>query len=197
MLFVSKRKRFRIVLKPSSYVLDAYGQKVMIPGITREFTNGRLYEDDPEVINLLLKSPFRPAHFDVAASKEEEADWIAKHPELGPAPMITGGIGTAQAQPAAVAAAQGPLREAAAKEAAQKAPAVVDLEKMLDEKIEAKLSPLIDKISQLMETKAESPKSKKVFTCPVPGCGQIFDSGIAVGEHKRKAHADMIGSVAV
>lgn len=189
MLFVSKRKSFRIILKPTAHVLDAYGQKIMIPGLTREFMNGRLLEEDPEVINLLLKSRHRPAQFDVAVSKDDEAAWAAAHPEFGAIRMSTGAVATAQSErPAAVSATQGPLREAAAK---RDAAAVVDLDKMLDEKIQARLNPLMEKIDRLLEMSVPVPapvKPKKVFTCPVPGCGQIFKTGMEVGEHKRAAH---------
>ena len=93
---------------------------------------------------------------------------------------------TVPIQPSAVAATQGPLRETQRKETP-----VVDLEKMLDEKINAKLNPLLDKIDTLlgMEKPAPEVKAKRVFTCPVPGCGQTFRSGIEVGEHKRSAHS--------
>ncbi len=186
MLFVSRRKRFRIVLKPTAYVLDAYGQKVMIPGITREFMNGRLYEEDPEIISALLRNPHRPSQFDVAASKDEELQWAEQHSEFNSPIMTTGSIGTAQA-PAAVTSTQGPLREAAAK---RETP-IVDLEKMLDEKINAKISPLLEKLDKLLEATVPAPalvKPKKVFTCPVPGCGQVFKTGMEVGAHKRTAH---------
>jgi hypothetical protein len=187
MLFVSKRRKFRIVLKPSAHVLDAYGQKVIIPGITREFMNGRLYEEDPEIINMLLHNVHRPSQYDVALSKDEEQEWAAAHPDFGPAMMSTGSIGTANA-PAAIASTQGPLREAAAKR--EQTP-VVDLDKMLDEKITAKMTPLMDKIDKLLEMSAPAEKAvkpKKVFTCLVPGCGQVFRTGIDLGEHKRTAH---------
>lgn len=185
MLFVSRRKKFRIVLKPAVYVLDAYGQKVMIPGLTREFMNGRLYEEDPEVINMLLKNPHRPSQYDAATSADEEREWAERHPEFGAPIMTTGAVGTANAQSAAVTSAQGPLRDAAAK---RETP-VVDLEKMLDERIDAKISPLLEKLDKLLEVSVSAPeKPKKVFTCPVPGCGQVFKTGMEVGAHKRIAH---------
>ena len=190
MLFVSRRKRFRIVLKPTAYVLDAYGQKVMIPGLIREFMNGRLYEEDPEIISMLLKNPHRPSQYDVAVSADEEQIWAEQHPEFNAPIMTTGAVGTANARPAAVTSTQGPLREAAAREAAKRE-TVVDLDKMLDEKINAKISPLLEKLDRLLEVSVPTPavqKPKKVFTCPVPGCGQVFKTGMEVGEHKRISH---------
>lgn len=192
MKFVSKRKRFRLVVKPASHVIDAYGQRVSIPGLTIEFSNGRYETEDPEIISLMLKSPFLGSQFIVANTEQEVQDWIATHPEYAPevVPMITGGISTVNVSSSAhaVAATQGALRDAARETA-------IDLESIIEKKIEAKLSPLIGKLDSVLEqVTATQTRPKKVFTCPVPGCGKVFRSGVEVGEHKRLEHAEYFDS---
>lgn len=188
MLFVSKRKRFRLVLKPTTHVLDAYGQRVAIPGLTVEFINGRYETEDPEIIKLMLNNPFLNNQYIVANTNAEVEQWIAEHPEYRheAAQMITGGIATinAQSTPAAVTAAQSALRDAVSSSK--------DIDSILEEKISAKLNPLLEKLSKLVadsDADNETSKAKRTFTCPVPGCGAVFRSGIELGEHKRTVHA--------
>lgn len=189
MLFVSKRKNFRIVLKPASHVIDAYGQKVAIPGTTVEFVRGRYETDDPEIIDKLLKNRFRGSQFIVADPDCEVEKWLEEHPQYkheGPQ-VITGGISTVNTQnpPPIVAATHSVLREST-----KSSPN--DMEGYIESKINEKLSPLFDRlniITSLLEENTQKPK--KTFTCPVPGCGQVFRSGMEVGEHKRTAHPEM------
>jgi uncharacterized C2H2 Zn-finger protein len=53
-----------------------------------------------------------------------------------------------------------------------------------------KFDTLLERFSSIMQSQAkeEVTKPKKVFTCPVEGCGMVFKSGIDVGRHKKLAH---------
>lgn len=84
--------------------------------------------------------------------------------------------------------------------------AVADLlaesEKRTDEKISAALGQIMAllKGTPMPDTKLVEPvnvappplvKTKKVFKCPVPGCGKIFLTGFAVGTHKKEDHPEV------
>jgi glycosyltransferase involved in cell wall biosynthesis len=98
MLFMSKAKRQRVIVKPAFHVLDANGQRVQIAGRTVEFMNGRHEEHDPETIALLLKhSDFN----NLFVTVEDEREWMEQHPEYfkSPVQMITGAIATVNSAP--------------------------------------------------------------------------------------------------
>jgi hypothetical protein len=181
---MAKAKRLRIVLKPAFYVLDANGQRVQIPGNTIEFMNGRFESDDPETIALMLKHDYCNVRF---AAVEDENTWKNQHPEYfkHSIEMITGAMST-------INVARPPVLEAGMSQIpARNVPdPVVNIEDIIDKKISEKFDALSDKLDRLLVNpepiKIEKPK--RVFTCPVPGCGEVFKSGLEVGAHKKEKH---------
>lgn len=183
---MAKAKRLRVILKPAFYILDANGQRVQIPGKTVEFMNGRIEIEDPDTIALMLKHDYCNIKF---AAVEDEKEWKIAHPEyFKPAiEMITGAVAT-------INSASAPLLSAARSHIPARVPdPVVNIEEIIDKKIGEKFNSLSEKLDRLLatpEVKAEKPK--KVFTCPVPGCGEIFRSGIELGAHKKEKHISEI-----
>ena len=181
---MAKARRLRVVLKPAFYVLDANGQRVQIPGKTIEFMGGRFETEDPEIIALMLKHDYFNIKF---TAVEDEKEWKISHPEyFKPAiEMVTGAVAT-------INSASSPLIDAARSHIpARSVPApAVNIEDIMDKKISEKFDPLSEKLDRLLAAleKPEQVKAKKVFTCPVPGCGEVFNSGIGVGAHKKEKH---------
>ena len=184
MVFMAKARRLRVVLKPAFYVLDANGQRVQIPGKTIEFMGGRFETEDPAIIALMLKHDYFQIKF---TAVEDEGDWKVSHPEYfkPPIEMITGAVAT-------INSVSSPLIDAARSHIpARNVPdPVVNIEDIMDKKISEKFDPLSEKLDRLLSAleKPEPAKAKKVFTCPVPGCGEVFKTGIEVGAHKQAKH---------
>lgn len=181
---MAKARRLRVVLKPAFYVLDANGQRVQIPGKTVEFMGGRFETVDPDIIALMLKHDYFNIKF---TAVEDEGEWKISHPEYfkvySPVEMVTGAIATINVTRPPVLAAgmsQIPARNVS--------DPVVNIEEIIDKKINEKFDVLSAKLDRLLSVPTEQVKVKKVFTCPVPGCGKIFNSGIEVGTHKREVH---------
>jgi len=188
---MARNKRLRVILKPAFYILDANGQRVQIPGRTIEFMNGRFESEDPEIIAGMLKHDYCNLRF---TPVDNEKEWIADHPAyFRPAvEMVTGAVATINTAPAPLAEqARTHLRQEVALHPNKTDP-VVDLDSIINEKLDAKFAALTDqllaKLSISEAVKAEIPKAKKVFTCPVPGCGYIAKSGVELGTHKKETH---------
>ncbi len=183
MVFMAKPKRLRVILKPAFYVLDANGQRVQIPGKTIEFLNGRFETEDLETIALMLKHDYCNLKF---TAVEDEKEWKESHPEYfrSPVQMITGAVAT-------VNSAASPLLDAARSHIpVRNVPdPVINIEEIIDKKMSEKFGALSEKLDRLLAApQAKEEKSKKVFTCPVPGCGEVFRNGIELGAHKKEKH---------
>lgn len=183
MVFMAKARRLRVVLKPAFYVLDANGQRVQIPGKTVEFMGGRFETEDPAIIALMLKHDYFNIKF---TAVEDEGEWKVSHPEYfkPPIEMVTGAIAT-------INSVSSPLIDAARSHipARNVADPVINIEEIIDKKIGEKFNALSEKLDRLLAgPAAKEDKPKKVFTCPVPGCGEVFRSGIELGAHKKDKH---------
>ena len=187
MIFMSKAKRLRVVIKPSFYILDANGQRVQIPGKTIEFNNGRFETDNPDYIAGLLNNDYCNIHY---AAVDDEKEWKEQHPEYFKqysADMITGAVSTINVN-------KSPLAQAARShiQPEKKVDPIIDINDIIDKKIDEKFGNLDAKLSKLLsladEPNVKDSKPKKVFKCPVPGCGFVGKTGMEIGEHKKIAH---------
>lgn len=202
MVFMSRSKRLRVVVKPAFHVLDANGQRVQITGFTAEFSNGRFETNNEEEIAGMLKHRANGGQFHAVAN---EAEWIEEHPEYfhKPVDMVVGSVATVNTAPL-LTASRRPLRlEAQTKEQTQAAreAQTVDIESVIDKRLDEKLSPLYARLDKLLNmddaptevaapvVEVAAPATKRTFTCPVPGCGFVGKSGIEIGSHKKEAHA--------
>lgn len=182
MVFMAKARRLRVILKPAFHVLDANGQRIQIPGKTVEFMNGRFETEDPETIALMLKHDYFNIKF---TGVEDEKEWKILHPEyFKPAvEMISGAVATINAAPS-------PLVDAARSHIPTRnvPDPVVNIEDIIDKKISEKFDTLSEKLDKVLAGPVAAQKPKKIFTCPVPGCGEVFRSGIELGAHKKEMH---------
>lgn len=71
MLFVSRAKNLRVILKPQQRVIDRFGDAIIQRGIVAEFGGGKFMTDDNEMIDLLLHHPLHKHEF-VCADDEEK-----------------------------------------------------------------------------------------------------------------------------
>ncbi len=196
MIFMAKARRLRVVLKPTFHILDATGQRVQIPGKTIEFMGGRFETDDNETIAQMLNHDYCGGKKGGAGCQftpvEDEQEWKEQHPEYFHAPvqMITGAMAT-------VNSAEQPLAKSATFNIpVKKTEPVINIEEIIDKRISEKFDSLSAKLDVLlnkeMEAKKLTPiKPKRTFTCPVPGCGQVFKSPFDVGAHKKLAHVSL------
>lgn len=195
MQFVSKRKRLRLVLKPTTYVVDAYGQRVPIPGYTVEFVNGRFETDDVNLINTLLKHPLKGSEF---VPVEDEDMWYAKHPEFAPKvePVSTGAIdsvNTVTSQTITEIPSILPIKDRYPKSELAN---TSNLESIIETKITEKIMPVLEKLEKVISKDAmeeQEEKQKRVYTCAI--CGEKFRSGFEVGEHRKLIHNEEPKSV--
>jgi len=192
---MAKARRLRVVLKPAFYVLDANGQRVQIPGKTIEFISGRYETKDEATIAGLLNHDYCNIKF---MPVDNEQEWKNAHPDYfrSPIEMITGAVAT-------INSPSSPLIDAARSHipARQSVDPVVNIEEIIDKKLNVKFDALSDKVDRLMAgLMAPAPaapvpvaptpgeKPKRVFKCPVPGCEAVFATGIDVGAHKKLVH---------
>jgi len=215
MLFASKCKQQRVVLRPTIKVFAADGFPIIRPGVTVEFMNGIYETDDTQIIEMLLRCPTRGLDFLVVDDEEAKA-FIARH-HLNDVPVITGARSTrapqvipddlSQVKPARThnevtsepnvkGAAPGvitpiPWNTPESSEAVKP----VDLDALIAKKLEGILPGIVESVIMKVSERQpdpipEQPKPKKKFTCRI--CGEIFDSGIAVGAHKLQMHSSVV-----
>lgn len=58
MQFQSKYPSYKVVVKPSRYLISAYGDKMFEQGIRVEFVNGAYSTDDKEIVDALKKNAY-------------------------------------------------------------------------------------------------------------------------------------------
>ena len=208
MVFMSKSKRLRVVGRPSFHILDANGQRVQISGFTAEFMNGRFETNNPDEIALLIKHPANNVRF---AAVDDEGAWMAAHPEYfhKPADMVAGAVATVNTAPL-VTATRVPLKKeiATREQIAREQEERVDIDSLIERKVNAALNPLYAKLDKLLgegptlvdippersEPAREETPAKRTFTCPVPGCGFVGKTGIEIGAHKRAVHSTEVSA---
>ena len=211
MLFVSKIRDLRLIKRPADRTMDKYGNASFTPGELVEFSNFRYVTGNEETIEWLLKHPDYGRVFtsdklhdkgvpqevrnliqtddtlidmskDRGRSPYENAmrhnsmvNKASKKLEKMKTPMTRGMLATAQ-----------PVQSATPREVnvGTKAPEISkdEIAAMIKEEVGAAMGQILEAI------KAEkAPKPKRVFTCKE--CGETFPTGIAVGAHKKEAHA--------
>lgn len=186
MLFMSKSDRLRVVLKPSFSILDANGQRVMVRGRTVEFFNGRYETNDDEEIAALLKHPFYSIEF---TATENEEEWRRTHPEYFQENIniVDGALSTAMtSQPPLVSAVQKQGLDVATSSNKTR-----DIDVIIEQKIDEKINPLIEKLGRILAAVDDDNKPKRTFRCPVEGCDFVGKSGMEIGAHKKQAHPEL------
>lgn len=173
MIFASRCREARIVMKPTDVILDDLRHPQILKGKTILFKNGRYITEDPEEIKFLMGHEARPAEFDVVPDDvfmQRKEDVHVIHGPLGAA----GGVSSTPKESKATI-------ETATAEITEKVMQAVD----------EKLTVAMGQILELLKA-APVPapyKTKKVFTCKI--CGEVFKTGMAVGDHKKLCHPEL------
>ena len=213
MLFVSKMRDLRLIKRPADRTTDKYGNASFTQGERVEFSNFRYATSNEETIEWLLNHPDYGKVFtsdklhDKAVPQEVKAliqtddnlieltkdrsrspydnalrhnamvNKAAKKWPIPSAPMVRGIMATAQAQKpneANAGTTPAPVKEQAVSKD--------EIAAMIKAEVGAAMGQILEAI------KAEkAPKPKRVFT--FKECGETFPTGIAVGAHKKEAHA--------
>lgn len=178
MIFASRCREFRAVMKPTDVVLDDLRHPQILKGKTIVFQNGRYITNDPEEIKFLTEHPARPAEFDVV----EDGIFKARKQDVQ---MLEGAMGAGVPIRVDETASRG--KDFTNETTIEVVTAAVTEKVMqaVDEKFSIALGQILEAV------KAPTYVKKKVFTCPVPGCGLTFPTGMATGAHKRIAHPEL------
>jgi hypothetical protein len=86
MIFVSRCRELRLVMKPTDVILDDLRHPQVLKGKTIVFGHGRYTTEDQEEIKWLMEHPMRPAEFDVVPEgviAKREDDVRLLHGALG------------------------------------------------------------------------------------------------------------------
>lgn len=179
MLFVSKYKNLRLIKKPNDRVIDDQRRVIQVRGEIAEFTGGRYTTNDPEMIDWLLHHPMRGNSFVVLEDNE-----IKKIEEYNSQVRMTAG-------------ANATVDSNTPTTLVHEVTKVQDEEKLkswVKDEISTAMKDILVAIKGLQEQSQViplEPRKKRLFTCPVEGCGETFTSGIAVGAHKKEKHPDL------
>ncbi len=201
MVFVSRRKEFRIIIRPTEVIIDESRRPHVVQGEKVEFKNGRFVTEDKSLIDYLLHLPMYGLQFTselgndpVAIQKysmvfDDGAEItgpkvIAGFPERNkskPVEMVRGARATVQSEPRI-------LPGSIVKQ--------IEIEKVditkeeINALIDSKLDAFLDKIGSLV-IQPKIKHSVKQFHCPI--CGEQFSNGVLVGKHKKEKHSEIIG----
>jgi hypothetical protein len=196
MRFISKRKEFRLIIRPTEVVLDEarrprvqYGEKV-------EFRNGVFNTSDKGLIDYLLHHPLYGLQYTSEIGNDPVE--IEKHslvfddgaeitgPKLvagRPTDMILGARATVDhpIQPEPII-----FLEKIPKVITKEEPQFTrnEVEALIDSKLDA----FLEKIGTLVVAPRVKKSRPKEFHCPI--CGKPFPSGMAVGKHKKEEHSN-------
>lgn len=179
MIFASRCREARLVMKPTDVILDDLRHPQVLKGKTLVFKNGRYMTTDPEEIKFLMEHPDRPAEFDMVP----ENVFVQRKDDIQ---LIRGAVGTAGDT---VATPKEPI-ESIPGATIEIATAVIT-EKVM-QAMDEKFAVAMGQILEVLKATPQIPppyKTKKVFTCPV--CKEVFLTGMKVGEHKRIAHPEL------
>jgi hypothetical protein len=174
--FVSKRRELRIVVKPADRTFDEARRPVIIRGERVEFHEYRFMTENPDLIDWLMHHPLHGKEF-VCAD-------VPPVPKPEPA-MVQGSISTMANKEKT---RPDETTYTAEREKVENPVTKDEIEVMIDQKMDAFMERMLGIVQSQAALKEEARAPKKVFTCPVAGCGMVFKSGIEVGKHKRLVH---------
>lgn len=200
MKYISRKRELRLIMRPTDRSIDEHRRIVIHPGKKAEFMDGRFETTDPELIEWLHTHPYRGSKFDEVTPKDENVVEIARNPEVAKAkphivvPIATGAVSTGNILTPPEPQAE-PINFDVEPRTRPNETAVVspELVRMIDERIQAAMGTIIDLLKP--EAKKEEKAVKimagqptKSFKCPF--CDEVFQSGFAVGKHKKEVHTE-------
>jgi len=186
MKFVSRKKEFRLIIRPTEVVMDASRRPHIMQGERVEFHQGMFYTEDKNLIEYLMSHPLYGNKFTAVAPTDLAG---LKPADSGPK-MIEGTRSTLDAP---ASKAMRPESTTYISEKVAKSVSKEEVEALIDNKLEG----FLGKIESLL-IKPEIPKvpegpplpepiiknvKKKGFHCP--WCGESLSSGFEIGKHKK------------
>jgi hypothetical protein len=199
MRFISKRREFRLIIRPTEVILDESRRPRVMYGEKVEFKNGVFNTTDKSLIDYLLhhdlygtqftseigSDPVQIEKYSLVFDDGAELSGpkvVAGFPERNKKTieMVTGARSTiehpVQVEPVSVP----PVKQIEKSDAMTKE----EINALMDSKLDS----FLDRIGTLIIAPkiSGSPKKPKEFHCPI--CQKQFASGIAVGKHKKEEH---------
>lgn len=74
MIFISRKKSYKIILQAKRFVLTRDQEKLLLPGLKVTFQGGQFETDDKELIEKLKNTKYFGVDYFIAAGQEEAAD---------------------------------------------------------------------------------------------------------------------------
>ena len=196
MLFVSKKRGLRLIKRPTDIITDENRRSQVVRGEKVEFIDGRYQTDKQDIIDWLIGNEEKgiPPHEELirgrfTAVAEDQLEAMRK----AAVQMVTGANTTGSRM--------GSKDDGAALATQPSIVAVAELLAESEQRTDAKIGSALGQIMEMLKGTTTVPKTevvslptaktKKVFTCPIPGCGKTFTTGMAVGKHKREAHPEV------
>jgi len=208
MIFVSKYAEHRIILRPTDVVIDQQTRKrTVIRGLTCEFRDFKYHTQDPETIQGLIEVPEYGLTFSVGLNDKDLLDYRRKYGVMPPngAEILLAReskmTGLPTTPPPLLEAVPPPLVEPEIKAIPEGAPSEPPkavgtvtppdsdkIQEMIDKSVSKAMSEILVAIQGVTPKPSnpalDSARVRKSFHCKV--CGQEFESGIAVGKHKKE-----------
>jgi hypothetical protein len=216
MLFVSKYAEHRIILRPTDVVIDQQTRKrTVIRGLTCEFRDFKYRTQDRETIQGLIEVPEYGLTFSVGLSDKDLIDYRKKYGVMPPngaeillareekmtgiatippplleliPPLLVEPVVPAIVEPSVEAIAEGAPSEPPKPVGTNTPPDSDKIQEMIDKSVSKAMSEILVAIQGVTPKPSnpalDSARVRKSFHCKV--CGQEFESGIAVGKHKKE-----------
>ena len=201
MIFVSRRKEFRLIIRPTEVIIDESRRPHVMRGERVEFKQGKFMTEDKGLIDYLLHHPLYGLQYTSELGSDPVA--ITKHSlvfddgaELSGPKIVAGfpekNIVMNRGATSTQNSGRQPLAQEAPKEFARKEVAkILETPSISKDEVEAlidsKLDSFLDKIGSLV-IQPKITKAKREFHCPI--CQEPFSSNIAVGKHKKENHPE-------
>lgn len=199
MRFISKRKEFRIIIRPTEVIMDESRRPRVLQGERVEFKGGTFHTEDKGLIDFLLRHHLYGLQFtsEIGNDPVEKQKYsmvfddgaeitgpkiVAGFPEMNRAKsveMVRGARATVQSEPRIVPGSIVKQVEI------EKADTITTEE--INALIDSKLDAFLEKIGSLV-IQPKIKHSVKQFHCPI--CGEQFANGFLIGKHKKEKHSE-------
>lgn len=179
--FVAKKRELRLIVKPADRTFDEARRPVILRGERVEFTNHRFSTDDADLVRWLKQHPLYGKEF---LSTESQIPTPIKENQVK---MTQGADTTISKMDVSKSTEVAETYPLGPERAINQNMGREEVEAMIDKKLDS----MLERFTQIIQTQPavqQREKQKRIFTCPVPGCGMVFKSGIEVGRHKKLAH---------
>jgi len=180
-MFISKKRELRLIVKPADRTFDEARRPIIIRGERVEFLNYRYKTEDPGLIAWLKQHYLYGTGFICADDTPTPA------PMAPPIPMLIEGTSTTANK--TVTKEGDTVVEVAPLHMSYETPITKDeIDVMIDQKLDA----FLGQITHILQSQnaVKEPAPKRTFKCP--HCEEVFKSGIEVGKHKKRDHADKL-----